>query len=166
VDDAEERAAAERLGALLHRLRTGVNLTQRELGRRAGISWTFIQLLEKGIRPDTKKPVTPSPQSLQKIAAGLAVDPLDRERKNPGKAAGLFNQMMEARGWSSDANVATSVSATPSLDDVREGLALLAGQEASVEFAALAENWYAMRPQSRRFVLDAIKYVREQEGLA
>jgi transcriptional regulator with XRE-family HTH domain len=165
VDDSEERAAALRLGELLHRLRTGKNLTQRELGRRAEISWTFIQLLERGIRQGTDKPVTPSPQSLQKIANGLARDNIDPAKKNPGLAAQFFQQMMEARGWSAEGDTPPP-SPTPSIEDVREGLALLAGQEAAATFAGLAENWYQLSPASRRFILDAAQYVRTQEGLA
>jgi transcriptional regulator with XRE-family HTH domain len=165
VDDADERAAAIRLGEVLHRLRTSRNLTQRELGRRAEISWTFIQLLEGGVRKGTGRPVSPSPQSLQKIANGLARDNIDPTKRNPGLAAQLFQQMMEARGWSTDIGTAPPAS-TPSFEEVREGLALLAGQEAAATFAGLAENWYQLSPASRRFILDAAMYVRTQEGLA
>ncbi|MGE3271093.1 MAG: helix-turn-helix domain-containing protein [Chloroflexota bacterium] len=167
MDQAEEIAAAQRLGALLRDLRKSANLTQRELGRRAVISWTFIQLLEKGVRQETGRPVTPSPQSLQKIANGFAVDPLDRTKRNAGRAAQLFRQMMEARGWSAgeDDEFPPVAPAPPSADEIREGLAAMAGRETAVEFAALAENWYAMSGASRQFIMNAIRYVKAKEGL-
>jgi transcriptional regulator with XRE-family HTH domain len=167
VDDADERAAAQRLGALLTRLRKSHNLTQRELGRRSKISWTFIQLLELGVRKETGKAVTPSPQSLQKIAQGLSLSGDDLERKNPGVAAGIYRQMMEARGWSADeATPSPDISAPPTPEELREGLAALAGSDAGAEFATLAEHWYEMQLPSRRFILDAIKYVKAQEGIS
>ena len=168
MDEAEEKAAAVKLGQLLTRLRKSQNLTQRELGRRARISWTFIQLLELGVRKETGRPVTPSPQSLQKIAAGLAVSGDDPSRKNPGVAAAYYRQMLEARGWSADELQPSDPVPTgaPTAEELREGLAALAGAEAGAEFAVLAEHWYEMQPTSRRFVLDAIKYVKAQEGIA
>jgi transcriptional regulator with XRE-family HTH domain len=165
VDDAEERAAAIRLGELLNRLRTGQNLTQRELSRRGGIAWTFIHLLEQGVRKDTGRPVKPSPQSLQKIADGLAVDPHDKKKKNPGKAAVYYRQMMEARGWGSNMDLPATVATAPTPEDVREALATLTGPETAAQFSVLAEHWYAISPASRQFVLNALQYVKTQEKL-
>lgn len=163
VERADETAAAIRLGELLARLRKGANLTQRELGRRSSLSWTFIQLLEKGVRPETGRPVTPSPQSLQKIAAGLAVDPLDRIEKNPEKAAQFFKQMMEARGWSTDEEPPTQPAA-PSIEELRSRLAALVGADDGEDLANLATAWPQLPPDARRFLMTTIHYVLAREG--
>jgi len=165
MDDAEEIAAATRLGQLLTRLRKGGNLTQRELGRRAGLSWTFVQLLEKGVRADTGRPVTPSPQSLHKVANGLAVDAIDREKKNPGVAAGLFKQLMEARGWSTD-DAPPAEPAAPTVEELREALASFAGADAGAELLNLARCWYQLSSETRRFLLGTIRYTTTREGQA
>ena len=100
------------------------------------------------------------------IASGLAVSGDEPTRKNPGVAAACYKQMMEARGWSVDELSASDAPiGPPTGEELREGLAALAGVEAGMELASLAEHWYEMQPISRRFVLDAIKYVKTQEGI-
>ena len=165
MDDAEEARAAVRLGQLLHRLRAGQNLTQRELGRRAGLSWTFIQLLEKGVRADTGRPVTPSPESLRKVAAGLARDPIDPELKNLGTAAGLFRQLMEARGWGAD-DAPPPEPSVPTVEEIQAVLTTFAGADVAAELVNLAQVWYALSPDSRRFLLTTTRYVTTREGRA
>jgi len=155
-----EIAAAKRLGRVLIHLRESANLTQRKLGRRSNVAWTFIQLIEAGVRADTGRPVTPAPPTLLRLAAGLAVDGSNPERKNPGKAAGFYRQMMEARGWATSEGGADETPGQPTVEELREGLTALAGAEAGIEMVSLAEEWYQLTPESRRFLLNAIKYVR------
>lgn len=162
VDERTEREHARRLGELLQRFRLQARMTQRGLGKASGVSWTFVQAVERGERHG--KPVTPSPQTLLKLATGLAADALDPHKVNQAKKAQYYQQMMEARGWTMDSTPGQAEPTTPTAEELREGLQALAGAEAGIAFASLAEDWYQLSPDSRRFIMNAVGYVRSQES--
>ena len=66
---------ANYLGSFIRSKRGDLSL--RELARRCGISHTFIDKLEKGHDPRTRKSIRPTVDSLKKLAAGLEVDVLE-----------------------------------------------------------------------------------------
>lgn len=49
-------------------------LSMQALADMCGFSKAYIGILEKGINPTTKKPISPTMQTLQKIADGIGVD--------------------------------------------------------------------------------------------
>lgn len=53
---------------LLKSLRRKANLTLTQAAAKAGVSISYIRILEGGIRPISKTPITPSPEILKKLA--------------------------------------------------------------------------------------------------
>jgi transcriptional regulator with XRE-family HTH domain len=79
------------LSLLLKKLRGKESL--RDVSKRAGISHNYLSILEKGIDPQTKAPVNPSPDTLKRLAkaynypyeellaiAGVIDDPNDQPK--------------------------------------------------------------------------------------
>ncbi|MCG3756676.1 helix-turn-helix domain-containing protein [Amycolatopsis sp. Poz14] len=65
--------ATRELGARVRDLREQQGISQEELARRAGIHWTFVSQVERGLR-------NVNLHSLLKFAAGLGVDPAELVR--------------------------------------------------------------------------------------
>lgn len=63
-----------KLGEWLKMYRTRHNMTMQELANVCGFSKAYIGMLEKGINPTTGKPVSPTIQTLDKIARGTGQD--------------------------------------------------------------------------------------------
>lgn len=63
-----------KLGEKIKSFRKERNLTMQQLGDLAGKSKGYISILEKGINPQTKKPIEPSLDAIQNIAKALNVD--------------------------------------------------------------------------------------------
>lgn len=62
-----------KLGAFIRQIRVERNLTLRQLATRTGISHSYLHVLESGVDPRSKNPVSVSLASLKKLAAGLEV---------------------------------------------------------------------------------------------
>lgn len=62
-----------KLGAFLKEWRKERNLGLRDLSKLTGISHAYLHVLEAGVDPRTKRPVSPTLHSLQKLSAGLNV---------------------------------------------------------------------------------------------
>ncbi|MCC6382432.1 MAG: helix-turn-helix transcriptional regulator [Dehalococcoidia bacterium] len=86
-----------RLAEELLKLRLRARLSQRALGRIAGLSWTYIQHLERGHRDG--KPIFPSPQVLRRIARGLAADPIDESLIDRQVEREVYERLMRAAGY-------------------------------------------------------------------
>ena len=63
-----------KLGAKIKRFRNERKLTMQQLADLSGKSKGYISMLEKGINPQTKKPLEPSLEAIQSIAKALGVD--------------------------------------------------------------------------------------------
>lgn len=63
-----------RLGEWLKMYRAKYKITMKELADSCGFSKAYISMLEKGINPTTGKPVSPTIQTLEKIARGTGQD--------------------------------------------------------------------------------------------
>ena len=60
-----------KLSAVLTDYRDRLQISQRELARRCGLSNSYISFLENEYNPKTGKPIIPSIEQYQKIAAGM-----------------------------------------------------------------------------------------------
>ena len=70
-----------KLGEWLKMYRARHNMTMQDLANACGFSKAYIGMLEKGVNPTTGKPVSPTIQTLDKIAKGTGQD-LDSLLKN------------------------------------------------------------------------------------
>lgn len=61
------------LGNLIKEYRDKHGLSQRQLAARCDLSNGYISILEKGVNPNTGKPVTPTIPQLKKLADGMAM---------------------------------------------------------------------------------------------
>lgn len=59
------------LQQLLRQFREDHDLSQRQFASLCGLSNGYISMLEKGINPNTQKPLVPSLQNFQKLANGM-----------------------------------------------------------------------------------------------
>lgn len=60
-----------KIGELIRNYRIDNDLSQRQFAIRCGLSNGYISILEKGINPNTGKPVIPTIPQLQKLADGM-----------------------------------------------------------------------------------------------
>ena len=60
-----------KLGDLIREYREKQSLSQRQFADKCGLSNGYISIIEKGVNPNTGKPVTPTIPQLKKIASGL-----------------------------------------------------------------------------------------------
>ena len=60
-----------KLGDLIREYRESHNLSQRQFAALCDLSNGYISILEKGVNPNTNKPVTPTLPQLKKLAEGL-----------------------------------------------------------------------------------------------
>ena len=63
-----------KLGEWLKMYRARNNMTMQDLATACGFSKAYVGMLEKGINPTTGKPVSPTIQTLDKIARGTGQD--------------------------------------------------------------------------------------------
>lgn len=63
-----------KLGEVIKEFRTRNNLSMEEFGKRCGLSKGFISMLEKGQHPQSKRPLVPSLETLNKVATGMGTD--------------------------------------------------------------------------------------------
>ena len=63
-----------KLGDLLKTYRSRNKITMKEFADSCGFSKAYVGMLEKGINPTTGKPVSPTVQTLEKIAKGMGRD--------------------------------------------------------------------------------------------
>ena len=59
------------LGDLIRKYRESQSISQRQFADRCGLSNGYISIIEKGVNPNTGKPVIPTLPQLSKIAKGL-----------------------------------------------------------------------------------------------
>lgn len=62
-----------KLSAVLTDYRDRLQISQRELARRCGLSNSYISFLENEFNPRTGKPIVPTLEQYQKIAAGMGM---------------------------------------------------------------------------------------------
>ena len=62
-----------KLGELIKEYRDTHDLSQRQFALRCDLSNGYISILEKGINPNTGKPVTPTLPQLKKLADGMSM---------------------------------------------------------------------------------------------
>lgn len=60
-----------KLGDMIRVYREKQNLSQRQFAERCDLSNGYISIIEKGVNPNTGKPVTPTIPQLKKLAAGM-----------------------------------------------------------------------------------------------
>ena len=60
-----------KLGDLIREYREKQSISQRQFADRCGLSNGYISIIEKGVNPNTGRPVTPTLPQLSKIAKGL-----------------------------------------------------------------------------------------------
>lgn len=60
-----------KLGELIREYREKQSLSQRQFADKCDLSNGYISILEKGINPNTGKPVTPTIPQMKKLAAGM-----------------------------------------------------------------------------------------------
>lgn len=61
------------LGDYIRAYRKETNMSQREFAKKCDLSNGYISMLERGINPKTKEPITPSLTQLKKLADGMSV---------------------------------------------------------------------------------------------
>jgi transcriptional regulator with XRE-family HTH domain len=62
-----------KLGTFIEQSRVEKGLSQRELAELSDISHSYLNSIEKGISPQSGKPVSPTIETLEKIAQGLNI---------------------------------------------------------------------------------------------
>ena len=62
-----------KLGDLIRTYRESHDLSQRQFALRCDLSNGYISILEKGINPNTQRPVTPTIPQLKKLADGMGI---------------------------------------------------------------------------------------------
>lgn len=62
-----------KLGDLIRSYRESHDISQRQFALRCDLSNGYISILEKGINPNTQKPVTPTIPQLKKLADGMGI---------------------------------------------------------------------------------------------
>lgn len=62
-----------KLGDLIREYRLEHDCSQRQLAIACGLSNGYISILEKGINPNTGRPVTPTIPQLKKLASGMGM---------------------------------------------------------------------------------------------
>lgn len=62
-----------KLGELIKCYRDEHDLSQRQFANQCGLSNGYISILEKGVNPNTGKPVTPTIPQLKKLADGMGI---------------------------------------------------------------------------------------------
>lgn len=63
-----------KLGKWLREYRHAHGMTMNDMADACGFSKSYVNLLEKGINPTTQKPVSPTMQTLEKIARATGQD--------------------------------------------------------------------------------------------
>lgn len=61
------------LGDYIRAYRKKAKMSQREFARLCDLSNGYVSMLERGINPNTKEPITPSLTLLKKLADGMCV---------------------------------------------------------------------------------------------
>jgi repressor LexA len=62
-----------KLGDLIREYREGRDLSQRQFADICGLSNGYISMLERGVNPNTNKPITPTIPQLKKLANGMGM---------------------------------------------------------------------------------------------
>ena len=62
-----------KLGDLIKEFRDSRELSQRQFADSCGLSNGYISMLERGINPNTQKPITPTIPQLKKLAIGMGM---------------------------------------------------------------------------------------------
>lgn len=63
-----------RIGELINKYRTENDVSMSEFAKKSGLSKAYVGFLEKGYNPKTKKEITPSIQTIKKVAVGIGMD--------------------------------------------------------------------------------------------
>ncbi len=63
-----------RIGLIVQNYRQKNHLSMESFAKRCNLSKAYIGLLEQGIHPKTKKPISPSVDTVRKIAEGMNMD--------------------------------------------------------------------------------------------
>lgn len=60
-----------KLGDLIEQYRKELGISQRQFAIKCGLSNGYISMIEKGMNPKTRKPITPTLSQLKKLADGM-----------------------------------------------------------------------------------------------
>jgi len=63
-----------RIGLILQDYRQKKAISMDYFAKQSGLSKAYIGLLEKGIHPKTRKPITPSVDTIKKVAKGMNME--------------------------------------------------------------------------------------------
>ena len=74
IEKQSHKETVIKLGDWLKMYRAKHNMTMQDLADACGFSKAYVGMLEKGINPTTGKPVSPTVQTLDKIARGTGQD--------------------------------------------------------------------------------------------
>ena len=86
-----------RLGDFIKKYREQHDLSQRQFALSCGLSNGYISMLERGINPNTDKPVTPNLQQLKKLADGMGTTMMELlEVQNISKTYGAGEAAVHA----------------------------------------------------------------------
>ena len=131
------------LGALLSTLRNRARLSQRELARVSGISYTQIGDLERTVGG------WPSPLTLRALARGLASDAfIQPTGYDVVRSDAFYRQLMDATGYLTGLPVGAPPATTE--DDVRQYLAGRSGDTTmSDRLLALARRYPDLEPDDQ-----------------
>lgn len=141
------RRPPEALGELLILLRTRARMSQRELARASGVSYTQIGDLERGTGG------SPSPITLRSLAKGLALDEFNADVGfDPIRADAFYRQLMEAAGYLGGLPLDAPPKRTGE-EDVLEYLAARSGDTAvSEQLVRLAEKYPELAPEDQMVI--------------
>lgn len=81
-----------KLGDLIREYRESHDLSQRQFADICGLSNGYISMLERGVNPNTQKPITPTIPQLKKIADGLGMtiaEMIDKVDDMPVELSGI-----------------------------------------------------------------------------
>lgn len=90
--------ARNRFGTELKTIQKQTRMGLRELARLSGISANTISNLKRGADPRTGKTPMPRPDTIRRLAEGLATDPLE-DRVNQTRADAFYRRLMSAAGY-------------------------------------------------------------------
>lgn len=131
------------LGQILEVLRKRARMSQRELSRNSGISYTQIGDLERG------DALAPSPITLRALSRGLATDNFSEGGFDAVRADAFYRQLMDAAGYLGGLPVGAPPRA-PDEDDLVNYLSTKTkDSDVSARLLRLAQQYPDMAPEDQ-----------------
>jgi transcriptional regulator with XRE-family HTH domain len=117
-----QKDRARRLADTLAGFRKRQRISQRELGELSGLSRAIISILERAYDPSTGQPPNPRPDTLRRLAHGLAID--GEGTHDPGAEERYYLHLMVAAGHLSESFIPPPPSPSPPDIEVPPGWTL------------------------------------------